>query len=144
MFHDVPNENSNIDHVLVGPRGIFTIETKTISKPARGECKVRIAGAKIYANGVLMTRDPLIQAKAQARWLSNFMAEAQFKTFVQPVVVFPGWFVEPFDMKSEGVWVLEPKALDRFVEREPERLTRDEVRAMSSALSSFIRSRSTV
>ena len=144
VFHDVPNDDANIDHVLIGPRGMFTIETKTVSKPARGECKVRVTGAKIYANGVLMTRDPLVQAKAQARWLSNFMGEAQFKAFVQPVVVFPGWFVEPFDMKSAGVWVLPPKALDKFVEQEPERFTRDEVRAMSSALSSFIRSKSTL
>jgi hypothetical protein len=144
VFHDVPNDDSNIDHVLIGPRGMFTIETKTLSKPARGECKVRVAGAQIYANGVPMSRDPLVQAKAQARWLSSFMAEAQFKAFVQPVVVFPGWFVEPFDMKAAGVWVLPPKALDKFIEQEPERFTRDEVRAMASALSSFVRSKSTL
>lgn len=141
VFHDVPNEGANIDHVLIGPRGVFTIETKTLSKPHRGECKVKIAGGQIYANGVPLTRDPLVQAKAQARWLSNFLSEAQFKAFVQPVVVFPGWFVEPFDMKAAGVWVLEPKALDRFVDREDERFSTSDVKAMSSALSSYVRSK---
>lgn len=141
VFHDIPNDGANIDHVLIGPRGIFTIETKTVSKPLRGECKVRVSESEISANGFVLSRDPLIQAKAQARWLSNFLAEAQFKAFVQPVVVFPGWFVEPFDMNAAGVWVLEPKALDRFIEREQERFSAAEVKAMSSALSSYVRSK---
>lgn len=121
VFHDIPNERSNIDHVLIGARGLFTIETKTISKPARGECKIRVLEGRILTNGHAIQRDPLVQSKAQARWLSTFLAESQFEVFVQPVVVFPGWFVEPFDMKKEGVWVMEPKALDRFIENEPEK-----------------------
>ena len=141
VLHDVPNDDANIDHVLIGPRGIFTIETKTVSKPARGECKIRIENQQVLVNGHVIDRDPLRQAKAQARWLSNFLAQAQFKAYVQPVVVFPGWFVEPFDMKAAGVWVLEPKALDKFIEREPERYSREDVKAMASALSSYVRSK---
>lgn len=144
VFHDIPNDGANIDHVLIGTRGLFTIETKTISKPSRGECKVRVADSTVRCNDKPLDRDPIIQAKAQARWLSTFLAEAQFKVFVQPVIVFPGWFVEPFDMKREGVWVLEPKALDRFVENEPERFSNDQVRAMASALSSYVRSKAAV
>lgn len=141
VMHDIPNETGNIDHVLIGARGVFTIETKTLSKPHRGECKIRVVGGKILVNGSEMSRNPLVQSKAQARWLSVFFAESQFKTFVQPVVVFPGWFVEPFDMKREGVWVLEPKALDRFIETEAERYSADQVKAMASALSSYVRSK---
>lgn len=142
VFHDVPSADANIDHVLIGTRGVFTIETKAVSKPLRGECKVRVVDDAVSANGRVLDRNPIVQAKAQARWLHNFFKEAQFKAFVQPVVVFPGWFVEPFDMKAAGVWVLEPKALDRFFNNEPERLTRDEVRAMGAALSSYIRAQS--
>jgi hypothetical protein len=36
------------------------------------------------------------------------------------------------------------KALEKFVENEPERLTREEVQAMASALSSYIRSQAKV
>ena len=141
VLHDIPNDDANIDHVLIGPRGIFTIETKTLSKPMRGECKVRVEKETVFVNGRAMDRDPLVQAKAQARWLSNFLAEGQFKAFVQPVVVFPGWFIEPFDMKATGVWVLEPKSLDRFIDHEPERFSKDQVKAMASALSSYVRSK---
>lgn len=142
VFHDVPNGDANIDHLLIGPRGLYTIETKTLSKPVRGECTITVRDGKIAANGRSLDRDPIAQAKAQARWLYNFLAEAQFKQFVQPVVVFPGWFVEKFDMKALGVWVLEPKALDSFIDNQPVVLTQEQVRAMASALSSFIRSQS--
>jgi len=140
VFHDVPSGDANLDHVLVGPKGIFTIETKTWSKPLRGECRVTVVDGVVRANGRTLDRDPLIQAKAQAAWLRAFFSESQFKAPVQPVVVMPGWFVEPFDMKKTGAWVLELKALEKFVEREPDRLTREEVKAMASALGSHIRS----
>jgi hypothetical protein len=66
----------------------------------------------LLANGRPLDRDPVVQAKAAARWLYNCLADSRFKRFVQPVVVVPSWFVERFDMKSLGVWMLEPKALD--------------------------------
>lgn len=139
VFHDVPIEGANIDHVLVGQRGVFTIETKTHSKPERGECRIRLEGERVFANGRELDRSPVIQAKAQARWVHNFLKDAQFTVFVHPVVVFPGWFVEPFDNKSVGVWVLEPKALDGYLAREPERISREDAKAMASALASYIR-----
>lgn len=142
VFHDVPSGDANIDHVLIGTRGLYVIETKTLSKPVRGECRITVAADGIRANGRLLDRNPIVQAKAQARWLYDFLGETGFKQFVRPVVVFPGWFVERFDMKALGVWVLEPKALDAFIEQEPVVLTHDQVRAMASALSSYIRSKS--
>ncbi len=33
VFHDVVGGNFNLDHVLIGPAGVFTVETKTYSKP---------------------------------------------------------------------------------------------------------------
>lgn len=130
--------------MLIGPRGIFVIETKTLSKPVRGDCKITVIAGRVAANGNVLDRDPITQAKAQARWLYNFLSETQFKCFVQPVVVFPGWYVEPFDMKSVGVWIIEPKGLDGFIERQATSIDRDQVRAMASALSSYIRNQSAI
>ncbi|MGD1866748.1 MAG: nuclease-related domain-containing protein [Phormidesmis sp.] len=39
MFHDVVGKNFNIDHVVIGDTGIFTIETKTYRKPMRRSCQ---------------------------------------------------------------------------------------------------------
>jgi len=35
VFHDLTGDGFNIDHVLIGPAGIFTIETRTWSKPVK-------------------------------------------------------------------------------------------------------------
>lgn len=139
VFHDVPSGDANVDHVLIGPQGVFTIETKTHSKPLRGECKVTIVEGVVRANGFVLDRNPITQAKAQAGWLRNFLAQSQFNVRVWPVVVFPGWFVEPFDAKATGAWVLELKALSKFIENEPVRHSREEVKAMASALGSYLR-----
>lgn len=144
VFHDVPNGDANIDHLLIGTRGLYVIETKTLSKPMRGECKITVTENGVRANGRLLDRNPIVQAKAQARWLYDFLAESGFKKFVQPVVVFPGWFVEPFDVKGLGVWVLEPKALDKFIDAQAIVLTAEQVAAMASAVSSYIRSKSEI
>lgn len=142
VFHDVPSGDANVDHVLIGEKGIYTIETKTLSKPVRGECRVAyVNNGQLAANGHVMDRNPLVQAKAQANWLRHFLAESRFDVFIQPVVVFPGWFVEPFDMRAAGAWVLEPKALSKFIENEPLRLSREQVQAIASALRSHVRSR---
>ena len=142
VFHDVPTGDANIDHVLIGTRGLYVIETKTLSKPVRGACSITLSDGRLLANGRPLDRDPITQAKAEARWLYNFLAESRFRQFVQPVVVLPGWYVEKVDMKALGAWVLEPKALDAFVENQPVALSQDQVRAMASALSSHIRSQS--
>ena len=36
VFHDVPADNFNIDHVVVSGQGIFAVETKGFTKPKRG------------------------------------------------------------------------------------------------------------
>jgi hypothetical protein len=139
VFHDIPTGDANIDHLLIGPRGIYTIETKTISKPVRGDVRVVVKDDGVFVDGHRMDGDPVVQAKAQARWVRHFIEELGYKKSIQPVVVFPRWFVEPFDTASIGVWVLEPKALEKFIDRQKEVLTRDEVRAIAKSISDYIR-----
>jgi Nuclease-related domain len=139
VYHDVPTGGANIDHVLIGTRGIYTIETKTLSKPDKGDCKIRINSDGISANGQMLSRNPLTQAKAQAGWLRHYFGEASFNVPVKPVVLFPGWFVEPNDRKAAGAWVLEPKALESFIKQESETIPQENARAMALALASYIR-----
>lgn len=40
VFHDLIGEGFNLDHVVVSEHGIYSIETKTYSKPEKGECKI--------------------------------------------------------------------------------------------------------
>jgi hypothetical protein len=141
VFHDIVGDGFNVDHVLVGPAGVYTIETKTYSKPVKGDATIQFDGETLAADGFLPDRDPLVQAKAQASWLREIISESTGKTMhVHPVIVFPGWFIEKKAGSAKGVWVLNPKALPQFLDQAPGVLSAEDVNLVSFHLSRFIRS----
>jgi hypothetical protein len=140
VFHDVVAPGFNVDHVLIGTGGVYSIETKTWSKPKRGDARVVINGDRLLIAGKEPDRDPVAQAQAQARWLKGLLADSTGKALeVFPVVLFPGWFIERTGTGTRSTWVLEPKALPAFLEREPARLAPEDVRLASFHLSRYIR-----
>ena len=76
MFHDVVGAGFNVDHVLIGPAGIFTVETKTWSKPLKGSPEIVYDGQTIRVGQHSPDRDPIAQAKAQAGWLRTLLLES--------------------------------------------------------------------
>lgn len=139
VFHDVVGDNFNLDHILIGPAGIFTIETKTHSK-TEGNPHVVFDGETILVNGVEPDRDQVVQAKAQASWLRELLAESTGKTFeVRGVIVYPGWYVDYTGPKERTLWVLNPKALPTFLDHKPARLSREDIQLASFHLARFIR-----
>lgn len=98
-------------------------------------------GEKILAGSFEPDRDPVIQARAQAGWMKDFLAESAAHRFeVRPVILFPSWYVEQAPGVSRQVWVLNPKALETFLSNEPVRLSEDDIKLASFHLSRFIRS----
>ena len=51
VFHDLIGDGFNVDHMLVGPAGVFTVETKTWSKPVKGEPRIDFDGERLVAAG---------------------------------------------------------------------------------------------
>jgi hypothetical protein len=140
VFHDLMGEGFNVDHVIIGPAGIFTIETKTWSKPVQGSPKITFNGETLLAAGREPDRNPAIQAKAQASWLQRLLAESTGKSYpVRPVALFPGWFIEDSRPSRKDLWVLEPKALPSFLANEKAQLPPEDIALASSHLALFIR-----
>jgi hypothetical protein len=140
VFHDIIGGSFNIDHLLIGPAGVFTVETKTWSKPVKGRAEVHFDGERIKVLGRHPDRDPVIQAKAQANWIRKLLIEsAGIETYVKPVVALPGWFVVQSNAAFKDVWVLEPKALPKFLENEPTRLSSDEIQLLAFHVSRYVR-----
>lgn len=131
VYHDIMGNGFNIDHVLIGPTGVYTIETKTISKPARGNPKISFEGDALRVDGFKPDRDPVKQAQAQATWLAEFLGKpGGEKVPVQPVVVYPGWYVEK-QPNGFPVWVMEPKSLESFLRRESAKLAPEVVKTLA-------------
>jgi hypothetical protein len=141
VLHDIVGNDFNVDHLLIGPKGVFTIETKTMSKPARGKPEIEYDGTQILVNGFKPDRDPVVQAKAQAHWIKDLVEELTGKSItVRPAVVYPGWFINQTTKGNwPDVWVLNPKALPAFIEKSDCKLSDEEVCSFHSHLSRYVR-----
>lgn len=141
VFHDIPGEGFNLDHVVCHSSGIYVIETKTYSKPDKGESKIIYDGKSISLHGRTPDKRPLIQVKAASTWLSALLNSSTGKHFaIQPVVVFPGWFIQNVGKaKSSNIWVLNPKALPAFMSNRESCLTSEDVKLAAHHLSLYVR-----
>jgi hypothetical protein len=139
VFHDVVGEGFNVDHVLIGKAGVFSIETKTISKPVRGQAEVEYDGETVALNGLVPERNPVVQAKAQSSWLQDLIKGSTGKAVVvRPVVLYPGWFVSK-QPKGARVWVLNPKSLPAFLEHENGAMSPEDVGLVAFHLARYVR-----
>lgn len=142
IFHDVPGPNFNLDHVIIHSSGIYVIETKTLSKPDRGETKLFYNGQTISKSRKELERDPITQVRAASTWLKGLLKDSTGKSFrTRPVVLFPGWYIETArEAKGGDLWVLNPKALPKFISNEKKQLTPEDVSFISFHLDRYIRS----
>ncbi|UCF94655.1 MAG: NERD domain-containing protein [Desulfobacterales bacterium] len=111
VYHDFPADHFNIDHIIVGPAGVYAVETKARQKPTTGsgrsDAKVFYDGKKLQFPDWTETK-PLEQARRQAQWLSKWLSSAVGASIdVQPVITLPGWYVER--TSANGFPVINPK-----------------------------------
>ena len=82
VFNDFVAGRSHVDHVVVGPAGVFAVETKNW----RGS--VTIEEGHILVDGQLPSRAPLGQALREAALVKAALAKAGWSGDVTPVLVF--------------------------------------------------------
>jgi len=137
IYHDVPFDGFNIDHVLVGPRGVFIVETKSRRKPVdeTGEKKFRVGfdgkylqwpwGADNY--GIEQAKN---NAKTLSGWLSSAAGESVWTT---PILTLPGWMVDR-KVPSDSLFVLNPKEIYGVCSSQAEKLTEPQIKRICHQL----------
>ena len=124
VYHDFQADDFRIDHIVVGPKGVFAVETKARSRPTtRGQSLGAIVEyngrALIYPHGTDV--NTIEQAERQASWLSNWISSnAGESVMVMAVVALPGWYVKR--TSPEGIPVINPKqfrSLLKYVRSKP-------------------------
>ncbi len=101
IFHDVPKVQEkgqeNIDHVIIGPRGVVVVETKTYSKPRKEtgrKDEVNFDGDKLHWPFYANDRKPVEQVQRCANWLQNWIRQnCGVETPVFQMIAIPGWHV---------------------------------------------------
>jgi len=136
VFHDYPLERSNVDHVVVGPTGVFAIETKTRTKRSGpngdSDYKVAFDGQQLvfpkWKDG-----DSPEQAKRQAEMLSDALhRRLGHRIDVAPVLAVPGWYVT--EKVKTNLRVLNPKLIPAMIRSAEDSLSKDEIRNISNLL----------
>lgn len=131
VFHDIPNAKNatfNIDHALVGPAGVFTIETKTFSKVGTRDEKIQYVNNQLTIPGLPagIADDALHQANASADFLRGHLTKTTGQiVLVQPILVFPGWYVvEPprAERTDQQLAVLNEQRIFNLIKNAPQRL----------------------
>jgi hypothetical protein len=100
VFHDFlvtdkPRSIRNIDHVVIGPNGVFAVETKTRRK-VKGEngAKVTVVHDGLQYPWGLDQRD-LAQAEEDSTWLAQSLSKMSNEPVnVGSILVLPGWFID--------------------------------------------------
>lgn len=137
VFHDLqPRGTWNIDHVIVGPRGVFLIETKARRRrPAKREQPKHV----VVYDGRALTfpcgtdKKAVVQAQRNADWLADFLSKKTCELVpVNAIVVIPGWYTE--NKGNYPVKVMNTNYLRSFLRKQPERIDPAQVRRIVAAL----------
>lgn len=119
IIHDIVVDNKyNIDHLVIGPTGIYTIETKN----HRGI--VSNKGDILYINNKLFEKDIVKQAISEALYIKNKIEnELKINIFVKPVIVFANRKTYIKSDEVNGVKTLSIRMLQNYLLKQPRKLS---------------------
>ena len=139
IFHDVPSDTGNLDHVAVGLGGVFVIETKARRK---GKARPGFKDNVVFFDGRDLVwpwgedNHGLAQAERNASWLAGWIKrEIGEQVQVSPLLVLPGWWLENKPTKESRLCrVVNPKWLPDLLARERPMLTPKQVELIALRL----------
>jgi Nuclease-related domain len=118
VIHDASLGRGNVDHVVIGPAGVFTVETKSHPGPVRVG---RVHGATIR------------QAQAQRKAIEDVTGVS-----VEPLVVFSRAWVDRPLARRKGVRVLPARMLIGHLAKRPEALSPKEIEEVRARLAAAL------
>lgn len=135
IYHDFPlqgrSQAANIDHIVIGPTGVFVIETKMRRKHKK--LKTKQESHKVTFDGeqliypTFTDRHGIDQTAGNAQHLFEFLKTRTGKAFpVQGILVLPGWYVN--QTKPSKIQVCSHKTLTKRILQNRASLDKDRIR----------------
>ena len=113
IYHDFVAGKYHVDHVLVGPAGVFAVETKNWRD------QVALESGELIAGGHVPDHPPIAQAMAEAKAVGAVLVRAGWTGEVFPVVCFAsGTFKDGF-AQSGKVLVANAEAFLKWLVAQP-------------------------
>ena len=129
VYHDIPFETANIDHVVLCNQGVFVLNTKTMNllKDAENTLVYRENLLYFKKSEKPLMYDPVSQMNKEVVRFRKLLRDCQNDYYgnkrgykepvIRGVVVFPGWQVEE-DGETSVVWVMPPDELSGRISKE--------------------------
>jgi len=146
VFHDFPlfdhAKGANIDHIVIGPTGIFVIETKMRRKHRKAPTnkdsyRVEFDGKELHYP-TTRDRHGVQQTEANARYLRDYLSkETGKKIVVQGILVIPGWYVH--QSRPAAIEVIGHKQILHRIEKSRNALDEDTQRQAARAVERLCR-----
>jgi hypothetical protein len=138
-FHDLSSGSQwKADHVVVGPQGVFLIDTITRNRGGRRQAhpahEVHVNKNTLYFPKATDSRS-ILQADSSAKWLADYLEKKTGTAVpVTPMVVLPGWCVLYKAPPSTGVEVLNPQFMIDYLRNQTDTLSDDQLQGIMIAL----------
>ena len=128
IFHDFPAGEFNIDHIVVGSKGVFAVDTK--ARPSAASSSTGKEDTVEYNGHVLFFPDgkdlsTIERAGTHASWLSGWLGHTVGEPIAtRAIVALPGWTVKR--TSADGIPVVNPIQFPSLFEHiQPRHLSED-------------------
>lgn len=133
VLHDrrIPGGHANIDHVVVGPPGVFVIETK------RWSGEVSIDGDTVRVDG--RRREVVAQVRREAEAVRQLLGNANRPITVRPVICVHDADLPLFRRGVDGIPLVSGRGLVGTLENGPVELGPEDVTGIAGVLDRHLR-----
>lgn len=140
VFQDLKREGYHLDHVIVGPTGVFAIETnfrsidtKLESQPRQNLSRAPSGG--LLGEGAVVEKKKLKPASENAVKVDRIIKEnCEFDGWIWPLVVIAGEWRVKNDLETAGARLFTMDKLVNHIVSQPSRLTSTEIKLIASHL----------
>lgn len=128
VFHDVvikkDKRTFNLDHVLIGPNGVYVVETKAWRKPVKGSPEIEYKDGHLCKMGHVVKDDAVKEAVSLAREANRLFHDLTGRSYyVKPILVIAGWFCRCNNLHDSQLAVLNEKQVAAWVQKDtPQRM----------------------
>ena len=115
VFHDIPFEQGNIDHIVVGFDKVFVVETLAVEKSLNMPGDSKAVATVVFDEDKLIfphldSRLAIDRVKVRCEFLKARIKENCDLDFpVMPVIALPGWFVDIKKKQKAEILIINPK-----------------------------------
>lgn len=116
VYHAFPTDRFHIDHIIVGPNGVFTLTTKVLPRSGNSDRdRLTVDGRHLFLDKQRDERT-LTHAAFQASWLAKWLLTSTGEALtVQPLLTIPGR--EVVFLRPSDVMVVAPAAIGDAIHR---------------------------